>query len=290
MPSVGLGMREPHVARDRRSPGASGARRREVRLGELVAARERRAAPLLAPDDPVLLRQPHAIPRLDEHRDLAGDEVRAPRHPCRLIGCRDPHVVGERLGVVGEDVRRAVLEAEEVPRGRLRGGRARRAAEAELRPAQPRAPEGDAAEVADRVDGDLRVVGARLDAQVAARGIRGRGRRRRRPAAARAPRDAAPRCRSGRRRPPRRASDRTRSDRQAGSRGARAPRPCRRAAPRGNPPTAPVALTSRPCVMRDGGVRPVLQQRDEVVADRSRAIMSNDAKCRWSCTGVVMPA
>ena len=54
-------------------------------------------------------------------------------------------------------------------RGRLlRRGRARRAPEAHLRPADLGAPERDATQVADRVHRDLRVVGAGLDAQVAA--------------------------------------------------------------------------------------------------------------------------
>ena len=50
----------------------------------------------------------------------------------------------------------------------LRRGRRRRAAEPELGPAQSRSAAADAGEVAERVEGDLRVVGAALHGEVAA--------------------------------------------------------------------------------------------------------------------------
>ena len=57
----------------------------------------------------------------------------------------------------------------------------------------------------------------------------------------------------------------------------------------GDPPTAPVALTSSPRVMRAAAYDQSCSS--EIRSSRSvRAIMSNAAKCRWSCTGVVMPA
>jgi len=84
----------------------------------------------------------------------------------------DPHVIVEGGGVVGEDVGGTVLEPEQVPWCRLRSRRLRGLAETQLRPAQARAAERDAAEVADRVDRDLRVVRARLDAEVAVRRLR----------------------------------------------------------------------------------------------------------------------
>ena len=72
--------------------------------------------------------------------------------------------------------------------GRRRGG----AAEAELGPAHRDGAEPDPGQVADRVHGDLRVVGAGLDAQVAVAARRGRGCR---PGSA-AARGAAAGCRS----------------------------------------------------------------------------------------------
>ena len=72
------------------------------------------------------------------------------------------------LVVLELDVVGAVLEAHEVARRVLRAARRRRAAEAELRPAHHDAAAADAREVAHGVEGDLRVVGAGLDADVAA--------------------------------------------------------------------------------------------------------------------------
>ena len=80
---------------------------------------------------------------------------------------RHPHVVAQQVGVLGLDVAGAVLEPEQVARGRLRARRRRRAAEAELRPADRDPAEADADQVADGVHGDLRVVRAGLDADVA---------------------------------------------------------------------------------------------------------------------------
>src|SRR5690606_23690160 len=105
-----------------------------------------------------LLREPHAIPRLDPHCDAACDEEGS-----AVVG---PDVRRERRLVVGEDVRRAVLEAEEIARRLLPSGGSRGPTEAQLRPAQHGAAEGDAGEVADRVDRDLRIVGTGLNAQI----------------------------------------------------------------------------------------------------------------------------
>src|SRR5690606_14640726 len=103
-----------------------------------------------------------------DHADAARYEVAAAHHPLGALLTRDPDVLGHGIRLLGLDVGGAVFEAEQVARrGLARRGR-RGATEAELRPAQIRAPEGDAAEVADGVHRHLRVVGTRLDAQVAA--------------------------------------------------------------------------------------------------------------------------
>jgi len=86
---------------------------------------------------------------------------------CGIVGILYPHEVLDQLGLLGLEVRRAVLEPEQVAWGGLRRRRRGRTAEAELRPAQRRRPERDAGQVADRVHGDLGIVGAGLHAQVA---------------------------------------------------------------------------------------------------------------------------
>jgi len=121
-----------------------------------------------------LLAQARAIPRLEVHRDAARHEIRAAGHPvgCGVVALRDPHVLVDDVLRLGLDVGRAVLEPEQVARRRLRRRRRAGATEAELRPAQRGEAEGDAGEVADGVDGDLRVVGAGLDAEVTAASMR----------------------------------------------------------------------------------------------------------------------
>ena len=146
---------------------------------------------------------------------------------------RDPDVLLERGGVLGEDVGGAVLEPEEVARRLLLDGRPRGAAEAHLRPADARAPEGDPAQVAHGVHGDLRIVGARLDAEVAVaplglQVVAEEGREPLEPG--RAP---VRRCRTGRRRRSRTGRAEAEGDRQPVGATGRAPRPCRPAAPRG---------------------------------------------------------
>lgn len=74
----------------------------------------------------------------------------------------------EGRGVGAGDVPGAVLEAHHVARGLGVGRRRRRLAEAQLGPADRGAAHADPGEVADGVHRDLRVVRARLDAQVAA--------------------------------------------------------------------------------------------------------------------------
>ena len=80
----------------------------------------------------------------------------------------DPDVLVERSRVLELDVVRPVLEAHEVARRVLLPARRRRAAEPELRPAHDDDTAADSREVADGVEGDLRIVGARLHAEVAA--------------------------------------------------------------------------------------------------------------------------
>src|SRR5581483_5138527 len=75
----------------------------------------------------------------------------------------------ERLLFLELDVVRAVLEAHQVARLFLRAARRRRPPEVELRPAHRHLPATDAGEVADGVEGDLRVVGAGLDGEIAVR-------------------------------------------------------------------------------------------------------------------------
>ena len=181
--AVVRGVRETHVAVQRHERLVVAPGHREVRLGELRAAGQRRTLALGPADERLLLTQRRAVPRLDRHADPPGHEVRPAGEPRRVVGVRggrggqDPDVLGEVRGVLGLEVGGAVLEAEQVARRALRGGRRRRAPVAELRPADRRGAERRARQVADRVHRDLRVVRARLDDEVAvaARRVEGVG-------------------------------------------------------------------------------------------------------------------
>ncbi len=126
------------------------------------------AAALLPADHPLLLEKRRAVPRLDAHPDPAADQIGAAGHPVRPVTLGHPHLLVEHAGVLGLDVVGSVLEAEQVSRrGLLAGGR-RGAAEPELGVAHRDGPEADPRQVADRVHGHLRVVGAGLHDDVAA--------------------------------------------------------------------------------------------------------------------------
>ena len=168
MPLV-LGRRgEADVRVDRNDGQTARLPRGEVDLVELVRGAERCAAHLRAADRLLLVEQRRAVPDLDQHADAPGDEVRAAGEPALIRRRRHPDVLREPVGVLELDVVRAVLEAHQVARRVLRAARRRRAAEAELRPAHHDAATAEARQVAHRVERDLRVVGAGLDAEVAA--------------------------------------------------------------------------------------------------------------------------
>jgi hypothetical protein len=171
-PAVLVRVGQPHVrdlGYDRRAVGALDV---EVDLVELVLPAQRRAGALGPPDDRLLLHQRGTVPGLDEHPDLAGDRVRPTLHPGRSVAGPHPQVLAEQRPLLGLQVGGAVLEAEEVARRRLGGRRRRGAPEAELRPPHADRAEPDAGQVADRVHGHLRVVRARLHAQVATGDLR----------------------------------------------------------------------------------------------------------------------
>ncbi len=189
-------VRQPHVGVDR-DERALAALHVEVGLGELGAAGERGALVAVAADQRLLLAQAGAVPRLDVHVDPAGDEVGAVGQPvgARRRRPRAPRRTS-RCSAVSSALRLAVPSLKP---SRLRGVACLVDVE-EVRPkpswAQRSATraEPDPREVADRVHGDLRVVGAGLDAQVAVAAARGRGCR---PGSA-AARAATAGCRSSR--------------------------------------------------------------------------------------------
>ena len=122
---------------------------------------------LLPSDHPFLLLQRGVVPRLDAHPDPPRDQVGAAGQPVRAVALGHPHIAVDRVGLLSLEVAGTVLEPEQVSRrGLLTGGR-RGAAEAQLRVAHRDGPEAHPGQVADRVHGDLRVVGARLHADVA---------------------------------------------------------------------------------------------------------------------------
>ena len=168
MPLLCLRRGEPDVAVDVDHRFAGGGRRGEVDRRELLTTGQRCPGDLGATEDPFLVVEPVDVPVLDLHPDLAGDQVGTVPHPL-LVGIRTyPDVLVDRGSVVGVDVVRAVLEPHQVSWRALPGAGCRRPAEAELGPAQHGRPAGRPDQVADGVEDDLRVVGAGLDAQVAA--------------------------------------------------------------------------------------------------------------------------
>ncbi len=91
----------------------------EVGLGELGAAGERRALGAVAADQRLLLAQAGAVPGLDVHVDPAGDQVGAAGQPggprVVVLGCTQTNL-SMFVGVLGLEVGGAVLEAEQVAR------------------------------------------------------------------------------------------------------------------------------------------------------------------------------
>ena len=119
-------------------------------------------------EDVFLVAEVVAVPVLDEHLNPSGDEV-APAFDPGLVGfVADPDVSVQEVGLLGPDVAGAVFEAHEVAGRGLRGAGGGGLAEPELHPVVLDSAEAQAGEVPDGVKRDQRVVGAGLDAQVAA--------------------------------------------------------------------------------------------------------------------------
>ncbi len=141
----------------------------EIRIAELGAAGQRRPFGLRPSDHGFLLLQRLPVPHLDVHVDPAGYQIRAAVQPGRrrLGTGRHPDVAVHGRRLLGLDVGGAVLEAEQVARGRLPGRGRGRPAEAELGPTDRDGTEADPGQIPDRVHGDLRILGAGLDAEIA---------------------------------------------------------------------------------------------------------------------------
>src|SRR5436190_212383 len=134
---------------------------------ELIAAAEWGAAVLVAADRPLLVSQWGPVPDLEQHPDPACDQEAAAPHPGRPL-VADPDEPLHRLAVLGADVGGAVLHPHQVSRRVLAAAGTCGAADTELGPAHRYRAAADPGQVADRVEGDLGVVGAGLDADVAA--------------------------------------------------------------------------------------------------------------------------
>ena len=143
---------------------------RRVDRIELRRAAERRSAQLAPAEHLLLLVQVALVPALDPRPHTPDHQVAAAAHPGRPVLVPDPDVAVHLPCVRGAQVVRAVLEAEQVAAGLVGRRGARRLGEAGLRPSRPCGAEvaGDAGQVADGVERHLRVVGARLDGEVAA--------------------------------------------------------------------------------------------------------------------------
>ena len=254
-------------------------------LSNSCARAERRAADLRAADRLLLVGERRAVPDLDQHPDPPRRRGTCRRAATRAVDASDPDVLGERVGVLELDVVRAVLEAHQVARRVLRAARRGRAAEAELRPAHHDDAAAEPREVAHGVERDLRVVGARLDAEVAAALAPGRARR-----------------------PPNAGS----STQRAGRFDARPKRSCRRRKrrrpeaerdrqPRGREPDrlagVVAAARSESSFDRPGGLAgassaqppPSTSAAGRGRPRRESVTMSKAAKCSRSCAGVAMP-
>ena len=274
--------------------GAVAARHVEVRLGELAAARQRRAGGLGAADEVLLVAERLPVPDLDGHVEPAGDEVGAAGQPVAPSGRRPAATQtcsSTSVGLLGLDVRGAVLEAEQVARRRLRGRGGRGTAEAELRPADRDRAEADPGQVADRVHRDLRVVGARLDAEVAVRAlgvehVGGEVRQRR---------AAPPGCRSAR---PKRSLP-------SSSRNSAGPEPEGDRQPAGGQADRLAGVVGRQVGWRPRSARPAparlargssaprprsTPSAARPARSRTSVVTSNAAKCSRSWAGVTMPA
>ena len=130
--------RRPRRGGRGRRPGSSARRRCSAsRSSGSDSSRPPSGAPLVlvAADRLLLVFQRRAVPDLEQHPDPAGDQVAAAAHPGRPLAA-DPDEAVHRLGVLGADVRGAVLEAHQVARrvlaaaGASRCGRSRAATSA----------------------------------------------------------------------------------------------------------------------------------------------------------------
>ena len=169
-----------------------------------------------------------------------------------------------------------------------RAGGRRRAAEAELRPAHARRAERDPGQVADGVHRDLRVVGARLDAQVAAADAAG---------------SSSSPGKAGRSPAPPAGGRRGRSGRGPRSVNRHGPKPKVMVSPAAARPSASPVSSGGACVAPSGdrpvadrvpavirarGRRPVLQQRDQLrpvdaVGDVEGGEVQPVLRRRWRC-------
>ena len=170
--AVAARRREPDVGVDRDRRRAVGLARRGRAGRTRRCRRAARRSSLCAADRLLLVVEAGAVPDLDQHPDPAGDQVVPPR-----IHGRSPRRRPRRSSASASASSARMLLVPSLKPIRLRGvvlraaGR-RGAAEAELRPAHHDDAAADPGQVADRVEGDLRVVGAGLDAEVAAAALR----------------------------------------------------------------------------------------------------------------------
>ncbi len=250
-----------------------------------AAPGQRRPARLAPSDHGLLVGQPVPVPGLDQHADPARHEVGPAPHPGLRLLAADPDMLGHRLRVVGVDVVGAVLEAQQVAWGDLGGGRRRGPAEAQLRPAQDDGPAADPGQVANRVEGDLRVVGARLDAQIAVASQRVQGVARQRVERAQCTRQPGPETESIRAVADEQRVPEAERERQPRGGRDRPPRRCQRVALRGSAPV-------RRWAPRPSSVPPRASTRAACARGRPgcRVVTSKAAKTSRSCIGVAMPA
>ena len=146
---------------------AAGSSRRTSTVSSSDAAAERSAAGLPATHELLLLTERRAIPLLDADANPAGDEIAASGHPRRAVTGRRQDVVAHLGRVCSIQVGCAVAKPHQVARRVPVGGRP--AQKPGLEPAQRRGALSESGQIANSVKRDLRVIRARLDADVTAR-------------------------------------------------------------------------------------------------------------------------
>ncbi|MNI75122.1 hypothetical protein D3C73_1312490 [compost metagenome] len=156
-----MGDRSMRIGRNQRP--ASAVCCGEIKRIELVLRSNRSAAGPVTAEGRLLVTERGAVPDLDPHPGAADRHIGSAAQPGRRFTASPDHLVHDS-SVLCIRVARAVLESEQIARSSaFRVGRSR-PLEAFLGPAEDSCAPGNPGQVADRMEGDLQIVGACLHA------------------------------------------------------------------------------------------------------------------------------